>query len=95
MVIMNPSICLPSETMALMENVAEQVVKEVEDHLKEHEKPPLPQSAKTTLKSQVLEIKNPEHRIRSLISEYHDKLQDNEGFLCPVCCRFILASTTY
>ncbi len=56
--------------MDLMDNLAEQVVKEVEDHLKEHEKPELPQSVKTALKSQVLEIKNPEHRIRSLICEY-------------------------
>lgn len=55
--------------MALMENVAEQVVKEVEDHLKENDKPALPVSAKTALKSQVLEIKNVEHRIRALISE--------------------------
>lgn len=69
---MNPCFCLPSETMALMDNVAEQVVKEVEDHLKDNEKPPLPQSAKTTLKTQVLEIKNPEHRIRALICEYCD-----------------------
>lgn len=72
MVMMNPNVNLSSETMALMDNVAEQVLKEVEDDLKEHEKPPLPQSAKNTLKSQVLEIKNPEHRIRSLICEYCD-----------------------
>lgn len=58
-----------SETMALMENVAEQVVKEVEDHLKENDRPALPVSAKSALKSQVLEIKNPEHRIRALISK--------------------------
>ncbi|KAK3868729.1 hypothetical protein Pcinc_009936 [Petrolisthes cinctipes] len=57
------------ETMALMENVAEQVVKEVEDHLKENNRSALPASAKTALKSQVLEIKNPEHRIRALISK--------------------------
>lgn len=59
-----------SETMALMENIAEQVVKEVEDHLSENEKPPLPASAKVALKSQVLEIKSPDHRIRALISKH-------------------------
>lgn len=67
-IILDPALS-ESETMALMDNVAEQVLKEVEDNLKEHEKPPFPQSAKNTLKSQVLEIKNPEHRIRSLISK--------------------------
>lgn len=56
--------------MALMDNLAEQVIKEVEDHLSENEKPQLPLSAKNALKGQVLEIKNPEHRIRSLICEY-------------------------
>ena len=56
--------------MALMDNLAEQVVKEVDDHLSENEKPQLPQSAKNVLKTQVLEIKNAEHRIRSLISKY-------------------------
>lgn len=61
-----------SETMALMENIAEQVVKEVEDHLSENEKPPLPTSAKVALKSQVLEIKSPDHRIRALISKCCD-----------------------
>ncbi|KAB7498560.1 hypothetical protein Anas_01150 [Armadillidium nasatum] len=32
------------ETYDLMENIAEQAIKDVSDHLKEHEKPPLPQS---------------------------------------------------
>ena len=63
-------IFIYSETLALMDNLAEQVIKEVEDHLTENEKPQLPQSAKNALKAQVLEIKNPEHRIRSLICEY-------------------------
>lgn len=67
-IILDPALS-EKETMDLMDNLAEQVVKEVEDHLKEHEKPELPQSVKTALKSQVLEIKNPEHRIRSLISK--------------------------
>lgn len=56
--------------MELMDNLAEQVVKEVEDHLKEHEKPPLPASAKAALKTQVLEIKSPDHRIRALICKF-------------------------
>ncbi|KAK3885875.1 hypothetical protein Pcinc_009936 [Petrolisthes cinctipes] len=67
-IILDPALS-DSETMALMENVAEQVVKEVEDHLKENNRSALPASAKTALKSQVLEIKNPEHRIRALISK--------------------------
>lgn len=61
-----------SETMAVMDNIAEQVVKEVEDHLNENEKPPLPSSAKVALKSQVLEIKSQDHRIRALISKCWD-----------------------
>ncbi|XP_063608808.1 T-complex protein 11-like protein 1 [Penaeus indicus] len=65
-IILDPALS-DSETMALMENIAEQVVKEVEDHLSENEKPPLPASAKVALKSQVLEIKSPDHRIRALI----------------------------
>ncbi|KAK8727247.1 hypothetical protein OTU49_009780 [Cherax quadricarinatus] len=65
-IILDPALS-DKETMALMDNIVEQVVKEVDDHLIEHEKPPLPASAKTALKSQVLEIKNPDHRIRSLI----------------------------
>ncbi|XP_063871825.1 T-complex protein 11-like protein 1 [Scylla paramamosain] len=67
-IILDPALS-DSETMALMDNLAEQVIKEVEDHLSENEKPQLPQSAKNALKAQMLEIKNPEHRIRSLISK--------------------------
>ncbi|KAG7153981.1 T-complex protein 11-like protein 1 [Homarus americanus] len=65
-IILDPAVT-DKETMALMENLAEQIVKEVDDHFTENEKPPLPASAKTALKSQVLEIKNPDHRIRTLI----------------------------
>ncbi|XP_071533954.1 T-complex protein 11-like protein 1 [Panulirus ornatus] len=65
-IILDPALS-DKETMALMDNLAEQVAKEVDDHLQEHEKPPLPASAKTALKSQILEIKNPDHRIRALI----------------------------
>ncbi|MPC60900.1 T-complex protein 11-like protein 1 [Portunus trituberculatus] len=67
-IILDPALS-DSETLALMDNLAEQIIKEVEDHLSENEKPQLPQSAKNALKAQVLEIKNPEHRIRSLISK--------------------------
>lgn len=56
------------ETYDLMENIAEQIVKDVADHLKEHDKLPLPQSAVSALKAQLLEIKNPEQRIRQLIT---------------------------
>ncbi|KAG0719969.1 T-complex protein 11-like protein 1 [Chionoecetes opilio] len=66
--ILDPALT-DDETMALMENVAEQVVKEVEDHLTEHDKAHLPLSEKNALKQQVLEIKNPEHRIRALIAK--------------------------
>ena len=55
--------------MDVMDNIAEQVVKEVDDHLNDHEKPPLPVSARNALKSQVLEVKNVDHRIRALISK--------------------------
>lgn len=55
--------------MAVMDNIAEQIIKEVDDHLSENEKPALPASAKTALKSQVLEIKSKDHRIRALISK--------------------------
>ncbi|XP_042876370.1 T-complex protein 11-like protein 1 isoform X1 [Penaeus japonicus] len=65
-IILDPALS-DSETMAVMDNIAEQVVKEVEDHLNENEKPPLPSSAKVALKSQVLEIKSQDHRIRALI----------------------------
>nr|XP_045621954.1 T-complex protein 11-like protein 1 isoform X2 [Procambarus clarkii] len=67
-IILDPALS-DKETMAVMDNIAEQVVKEVDDHFAEHEKPPLPASAKTALKSQILEIKSPDHRIRSLIKK--------------------------
>ncbi|KAL7644995.1 UNVERIFIED_CONTAM: hypothetical protein RMT77_004819 [Armadillidium vulgare] len=57
------------ETYDLMENIAEQVIKDVSDHLKEHDKPPLPQSDVSVLKSQLLEIKNPDQRVRKLITD--------------------------
>ena len=53
-----------------MSNIAEQVVKDITDYLSENEKPPLPASAATALKSQILEIKSSDHRIRALISKY-------------------------
>lgn len=56
------------ETYDLMENIAEQVIKDVSDHLIEQEKPPLPLSASNALKSQLLDIKNPEQRVRQLIT---------------------------
>lgn len=67
-IILDPALS-EKETMDVMDNIAEQVVKEVEDHLQAHEKPPLPASAKNALKSQVLEVKSVDHRIRALISK--------------------------
>ncbi|KAB7498564.1 T-complex protein 11-like protein 1 [Armadillidium nasatum] len=66
------------ETYDLMENIAEQVIKDVSDHLKEHDKPPLPQSAVSVLKSQLLEIKNPDQRVRELIT---NRANEFIGFL--------------
>lgn len=57
------------ETYDLVDNIAEQVIKDVSDHLSEHEKPPLPPSTISALKSQVAEVRNPEQRVRQLISE--------------------------
>ncbi|XP_066976771.1 T-complex protein 11-like protein 1 [Macrobrachium rosenbergii] len=67
-IILDPALS-EKDTMDVMDNIAEQVVKEVDDHLKENEKPPLPVSARNALKAQVLEVKNMDHRIRSLISK--------------------------
>ncbi|CAL4063376.1 unnamed protein product, partial [Meganyctiphanes norvegica] len=67
-IILDPALS-DKDTLDLMDNLAEQVVKDVEDYLSENEKPPLPVSAKTALKSQVLEIKNPDQRIRALIKK--------------------------
>ena len=50
-----------------MDNIAEQVIKDVGDHLQEHETPPLPQAATNALKAQLLEIRSPDHRVRQLI----------------------------
>ena len=58
------------DTLDSMDNIAEQVIKDISDYLSENEKPPLPASAASALKSQILEIKNPEHKIRALISKY-------------------------
>ncbi|XP_076043222.1 T-complex protein 11-like protein 1 isoform X2 [Oratosquilla oratoria] len=67
-IILDPALS-EKETMDLMENIAEQIVKEVDDHLTETDRPPLPQSARSALKVQIMEAKSPDHRIRTLINK--------------------------
>ncbi|KAL3265312.1 hypothetical protein HHI36_009520, partial [Cryptolaemus montrouzieri] len=54
----------------LLPNVAEQVVNDIKNGQKDHQFTQLSESAENALKSQILDVSKPDHRIKSLISKY-------------------------
>ncbi len=56
-----------SDLLRILPNVGLQVVKDVNDHLQEKEKPELPVEVAKNLEEQVREMEDPNHRIRDLV----------------------------
>jgi len=56
-----------TDLLKLLPNVALQVVKDIKDYLKSTGKEELPEATQTTLKDQICEMEDPNHRIRDLV----------------------------
>ncbi|XP_050443731.1 T-complex protein 11-like protein 1 isoform X2 [Adelges cooleyi] len=52
---------------SLLPNIVEQAIKDTNEYLASIDRPPLSQDVTTSLESQVLSIKEPEHKIRTLV----------------------------
>ena len=56
-----------TDLLKILPNVALQVIQDINDYLKANKKDQLPDSTKTTLKDQIAEMEDPNHRIRDLV----------------------------
>merc|ERR1712001_316027 len=56
-----------TDLLKILPNVALQVIQDINDYLKANKKDQLPDSTKATLKDQIGEMEDPNHRIRDLV----------------------------